>query len=299
MKKNGEWFNIPIPVEWEQLTVYHVLSKEIGASKAMISKWNQASMINRNNERTDVNHKLQKGDILQLQLFKQEDYGVVPENLPLDVLFEDPHLLIVNKQPGIDTHPNSPNQTGTLANAVAYHFQANGLQTKVRHIHRLDKDTSGALIFAKHDLAHSLLDTALEQRKIKRTYVAIVEGRMNKHQGVINSPIGKDRHHATRRRVSPTGQKAITHYQVEHYKSDKNLTVLSLQLETGRTHQIRVHLSSIGHPIIGDTLYGGSKKYIDRQALHAVQIQLTHPITKEEIVTKATYPSDVEKLLNS
>jgi 23S rRNA pseudouridine1911/1915/1917 synthase len=298
LKRIGEWLEIDIPKEWANNTVFHVLSNELGASKALIKKWNSASAIKKNKQKADVNHKLELGDRLYLHLFGKEDYGVIPEFKMIDVLYEDDHLIIVNKEAGIDTHPNDPNQKGTLANGIAFYYQMNGIQIRVRHIHRLDKDTSGAIIFAKHDLSHSLLDQALELRKIKRTYIAIVEGKVVHSKGKIDQPIGRDRHHATRRRISPNGQKAITHYQVEKYVSDKNLSIISLQLETGRTHQIRVHLSSINHPIIGDMLYGGKKGIMNRQALHAAKVTLPHPLTQEIIEVEAEFPKDMGAIIN-
>ncbi|MBZ5748980.1 RluA family pseudouridine synthase [Metabacillus rhizolycopersici] len=297
MQRFGEWLEIKIPKEWAQNTVFHVLSKELGASKSLIQKWNSSSAIKRNNSKADVNHQLQTGDRLFLHIFGDEDYGVLPEYQTIDVLYEDDHLLIVNKRAGIDTHPNEAHQKGTLANGIAYYYQSNGLQIRVRHIHRLDKDTSGAIIFAKHDLAHSLLNHALELRKIKRTYIAIIEGKLPHPKGKIDQPIGRDRHHATRRRVSPQGQRAITHYQVEQYVATNHISIVSLQLDTGRTHQIRVHLSSIGHPIIGDVLYGGKKGFIGRQALHALKVALIHPFTAEKIEVEADFPTDMLSLL--
>jgi 23S rRNA pseudouridine1911/1915/1917 synthase len=299
LKQIGEWLEIVIPNEWTPNTVFHILSKELGVSKALIQKWNNESAIKKNDSKADVNHRLNLGDRLFLHIFKNEDFGVIPEYRPIDVLYEDDHLLIVNKEAGIDTHPNDPEQKGTLANHIAFYYQMNGLQLKIRHIHRLDKDTSGAIIFAKHDLAHSLMDQALELRKIKRTYIAIVEGKFPHLKGEINQPIGRDRHHATRRRVSPKGQKALTHYQVEQYLPANNLSIVSLQLDTGRTHQIRVHLSSIGYPIIGDVLYGGKKGIINRQALHAAKVSLLHPLTGKEIDVEAELPEDMLPLVTN
>ncbi|MGM7719220.1 RluA family pseudouridine synthase [Metabacillus sp. Hm71] len=293
MKRVGEWLEINIPENWANHTVFHILTKELGASKALVQKWNQMKAIRKNDQQADVNHRLHINDSLSLHLFKTEDYGVIPEQLPIEVLYEDDHMLIVNKQSGIDTHPNAPEQTGTLANGIAYYYQMNEQQLKVRHIHRLDKDTSGAIIFAKHDLAHTLLDKALEQRKIKRTYIAIAEGKLAQRKGTIDKPIGKDRHHATRRRVSPAGQRAITHFQVKHYIPDQQLSIVELRLDTGRTHQIRVHLSSIGHPIIGDVLYGAKKRIMNRQALHAAKVTLIHPLTGERVEVEAEFPKDM------
>ncbi|KKI91518.1 hypothetical protein WQ54_14055 [Bacillus sp. SA1-12] len=293
MKRVGEWLEINILENWANNTIFHVLTKELGASKALVQKWNQAKSIRKNDQQADVNHRLQVNDCLSLHLFIKEDYSVIPEQHPIEVLYEDDHMLIVNKQAGIDTHPNAPGQTGTLANGIAYYYQLNDEQLKVRHIHRLDKDTSGAIIFAKHDLSHTLLDKALEQRQIKRTYIAVAEGKLSQAKGTIDKPIGKDRHHATRRRISPTGQKAITHFQVKQYIPDQQLSIVELRLDTGRTHQIRVHLSSIGHPIIGDVLYGAKKRILNRQALHAAKVTLPHPLTGEKVEIEADFPKDM------
>lgn len=156
-----------------------------------------------------------------------------------------------------------------------------GLETKVRHIHRLDKDTTGGVVFAKHRIAGAIMDRLLMERKIKRTYTALVEGRVKKKQGTIDAAIGRDRHHATRRRVSPKGDQAITYYKVEKYFKKQNATLVTLQLETGRTHQIRVHMSYNGNPLVGDVLYGGQTKYMSGQALHAMKINFCIRLRKK------------------
>lgn len=195
----------------------------------------------------------------------------------------------------MNTHPNNPlEETNTLMNAATYYLQAKGEIRNIRQIHRLDRDTTGAILFAKHGLAGSIFDQLLEKRKIKRTYIAAVHGGLHQKKGTINKPIGRDRHHATRRRVSPSGQTAITHYQVLKEDQANQLTYVKCWLETGRTHQIRVHFSSIGHPIVGDILYGG-KPLVKRQALHAAKLEFIHPFTQEDIVCHAPV-SDLSEL---
>jgi 23S rRNA pseudouridine1911/1915/1917 synthase len=181
---------------------------------------------------------------------------------------------------------------------VAFHFQANGEEKRVRHIHRLDQDTSGTVIFAKHRLAHAALDQMLSKKTISRTYIAIAEGLFKKKKGTIDAAIGRDKHHAVRRRISPTGQKAVTHFQVMDMNKRLQMTAVKLQLETGRTHQIRVHLSSLGHPLAGDTLYDGVRDYINRCALHAKQVDMKHPFTGEHLIIEAPLPPDMDQLMN-
>lgn len=247
-----------------------------------------------NHHRAPLEQPLRAGDRVQVLLFEEEDYGVVPEVMDIDVCYEDDHLLIVNKAAGIAVHPTDAGETGTLANGIAFYYQAQGVQQRVRLVHRLDKDTSGAIVIAKHAIAHALLDEALRERRMKRKYVAFTTGVFQRPRGSIDAPIGRDRHHATRRRVSPTGDRAVSHYAVVEQYSDA--TYVELELETGRTHQLRVHLSHIGHPIYGDTLYGGPRYPIRRQALHATHVQFEHPLYRTPIEVDVAMPDDMTQL---
>jgi len=254
----------------------------------MIHQYRMERTVLINGNLPNWNQLLSAGDILQIKLFQPEEFTVTPTYFDIEPLYEDDHLFILNKPAKMDTHPNEPSQTNTLLNAAAFHIQANGEELNPRHIHRLDRDTTGAVLFAKHALAGAILDRMLEERKIKRTYLAIAEGLMKKDKGTINKPIGKDRHHPVRRRVSNTGQPAITHYQVIQRLQREGRTIIRCSLDTGRTHQIRVHLSDLGHPLVGDVLYGGSTTY-PRQALHAVKMELPHPFTGETIICHAPF----------
>ncbi|MCA1030763.1 RluA family pseudouridine synthase [Bacillus timonensis] len=282
ISKKGEWMELTIPSKWNNYTIEQLLKTDIGVPKTMLHQFRMEKTIKINGEQLPWSHPLSTGDRLHMRLFIDEDYGVIPEYHELQVLYEDDHVMVVNKPAGIDTHPTMDGQTGTLANAVAYHFLTNGEQLKVRHIHRLDKNTTGAVIFAKNKLSSSILDRALESREISRTYIALVHGIIKQKKGRIDAPIGRDRHHATRRRVSPTGQHAVTNYKVLDILLKHKQTFIELTLETGRTHQIRVHMSHLGYPLVGDTLYGGEET-ISRQALHAVKVSFSHPITNERI----------------
>jgi 23S rRNA pseudouridine1911/1915/1917 synthase len=291
--KKGEWLELISPSNWEGLMIEQLAKELIGVPKKLLHELRMEKGIKLNGADVNWQTQVKKNDRLYIKCFKDEVFGVIPEQKVIHVLYEDEHLLIVNKPTGIDTHPTDSNQLGTLANGVAYHWQLLGIQAKVRHIHRLDRDTSGTIVFAKHSLASSLLDGMLERREIKRTYLAYSDGVIRKMKGTIREPIGRDRHHSTRRRVSPTGQKAVTHYDVMQVFQESKVTKVRLQLDTGRTHQIRVHMSHIGHPLLGDFLYGGSTKLLPHQALHAAHITFSHPITKEDIVVEAPLPNDL------
>ncbi|MDH2886649.1 RluA family pseudouridine synthase [Bacillus cytotoxicus] len=297
--KKGEWCEITVPSKWNGISIEFLLREIWCVPKKILHQLRMGKSVIVNNEQKRWSELLKEGDKLQVHMFIPEEYGVIPEFGELDVVFEDDHVLIVNKPEQMDTHPSEKNGTGTLANLIAFHFQMQGLETKVRHIHRLDKDTTGGVVFAKHRLAGAIMDQLLMERNIKRTYMALVEGKMKKRKGTIDVAIGRDRHHATRRRVSPKGDRAVTHYTVEEYFKRQDTTLVTVQLETGRTHQIRVHMSYNGHPLLGDVLYGGNVTYMSRQALHAMQIAFLHPITKEEIIVDIPAPEKIDKLMQS
>ena len=288
-KRTGEWLQIIIPREWEGITVEHLFRQVWEAPKKLTHQFRSENKVLMEGNRVNWNLPFTAGAKLQLHLFEEEDPHVIPNYHELNILFEDDHVLIVNKPPFMNTHPNDPvKETDSLMNAVAFYLLSKGESGNVRQIHRLDRDTSGAILFAKHALAGAILDKMLEKRHIKRTYIAAVHGQIKQRKGTLNMPIGRDRHHATRRRVSPNGQAALTHYQVLAINKQKNFTFLKCWLETGRTHQIRVHFSHLGHSLIGDTLYGG-EPITNRQALHAVKLEFTHPFTQESIICHAPF----------
>ncbi|MGE7113467.1 RluA family pseudouridine synthase [Lysinibacillus sp. NPDC047702] len=201
----------------------------------------------------------------------------------IDIIYEDDHCLIVSKPKGMSTHPNDARDTHTCMNHVMAHIKKQG-GVYAEHVHRLDRGTQGLLLVAKHPLAKSIFDRMIEEKFIIRTYAAEVQGNLQASSGTIAEPLGKDRHHATRRVVSKTGQHAVTHYEVvARYKSS---CIVHLILETGRTHQIRVHLAHIGHPIIGDTMYGARETASGDYELHAVQLEFEHPFLNKQIVVK-------------
>ncbi|XEC93198.1 RluA family pseudouridine synthase [Paenibacillus tarimensis] len=221
---------------------------------------------------------------IMLRLFAETDLTTHPlytraaaslnEPVP-SVLFEDDHCLVLNKPAGMPVHPSSPEVSGTLDEAVVRHSLLSGQAVPIRHIHRLDDETSGPVLYAKNDLAQYRLDEDMRAKRISRLYVALVQGKLSNRKGTIDLPIGRDRHHPSRRRVSRTGDRAVTHYEVlETYTT---ASMVSIRLETGRTHQIRVHFSHLGHALIGDRLYGGDTSLLSHQALHGEKLSFRHP----------------------
>ncbi|WP_028591821.1 RluA family pseudouridine synthase [Paenibacillus massiliensis] len=236
------------------------------------------------------------GDRLRIQLFPELDYGVEPRWHELTVLYEDDFCLVVHKPAGMPVHPDGGAGDGpvTLDHAVASYYEMNGIRTPVRHIHRLDVDTTGPVLYAKNGFAQLKLDEQMRSKEIHRRYVAIGQGKVPKALVRIDEPIGKDRHHKQRRRVSTTGQEAVTLVQTEEYL--QGATLVHLTLETGRTHQIRVHMSHVGHPLLGDVLYGGPSLQMRRQALHGEELTFQHPISGQEILVHDPWPSDFREL---
>lgn len=282
INKSGKWFQFRVPQQWDNLTAEAIFKENWKVPKKLLHQWRMEKLVKIDDQTINWSKPLSLGTEISIALFTEEDYGVIPQQLAIDVLFEDDHLIVVNKPAGMDTHPNSEGQLNTLANGVAFYLQQKGEKRRVRHIHRLDKDTSGAVLFAKHALSHAILDRLLNERRIKRTYYALVHGIIQPSSLKINEPIGRDRHHATRRRVSKSGQSAQTRVLVIQKFMKEKMSLIQCSLDTGRTHQIRVHLSHIGHPLVGDLLYGG-KPLFPRQALHARELTFLHPFTEEKV----------------
>jgi 23S rRNA pseudouridine1911/1915/1917 synthase len=294
-EKIGPWLELRVKGKMEGRTMRSFLESEAGLPGPVLEDLARAQQLALNKDAAQLDDPVKTGDRVRLLLFPEEPYGVEPEMLPLDVLYEDDHLIVVNKPVGMKVHGNDPGETGALLNALAWHYQMQGLETRVRLLHRLDQDTSGAILFPKHATAQRLLDAMLQERRIKREYWALVQGYLRVQHGTIDAPIGRDRNHPTRRRVSGTGQAAQTDFRVlERYPQ---ATLVQASLRTGRTHQIRVHFAHLGHPLVGDELYGGRSDWLARQALHAKFLRFPHPITREELEIEAPEPEDFADLL--
>ncbi|WP_312095464.1 RluA family pseudouridine synthase [Niallia sp.] len=248
-----------------------------------------------NGKEENVRYSLKNGDRLVV-LFPPElpSVGLIPERLPLDIIFEDEYILIVQKEYGMNTIPSREHPTGSLANALVSYYQEHGIKATTHIVTRLDRDTSGLVLIAKHRHIHHLLSEQQKAGDVKRKYIAFAEGEISPLSDTINDPIGRCSDSIIKREVREDGQTAITHYRVvaQHVPFSK----LELSLETGRTHQIRVHLAYKGHPLLGDDLYGGKRNEMDRQALHCFFLKFTHPVTKQTMTFAIDLPEDMKKL---
>lgn len=236
------------------------------------------------------------GDCITYDIVRES--AITPEEIPLSICYEDPYLLIANKPAGQLVHPTTKESTGTLGNAVLAHFAAHGEHHAYHPVHRLDRATSGLVLIAKVPQVQDKLTARKNGKKLfHREYLAIVSGGISPSTGTIDAPIARALPSIILRKVAAEGKSAITHYETQ--RAGKNHALLRLALETGRTHQIRVHLAHLGHPILGDSLYGGAMNEIKRQALHAYRLHFTHPMTNELIDIIAPIPSDMKQILSS
>lgn len=264
----------------QPVTVEALLKDQWQAGKKTIHFMRMAkSVTDENGNSVEWNVPIETGTTLQFTIpDAQSTYQENPQHLK--VLYEDEHILAAHKPAGIATHPSADTDSDTFMNIVFSYVKQQG-GDYAEHIHRLDKGTSGVVLIAKHPIAKALFDRLIEQNELTRIYHAEVEGIVRRPRGTINRPIGKDRHHATRRRVSPTGQAAVTHFKVLERKEQS--TLVEARLETGRTHQIRVHLAYLGHPVVGDHLYGAQELENQDFLLTASRLQFVHPFTNEQL----------------
>ncbi|MGE7622558.1 RluA family pseudouridine synthase [Viridibacillus sp. NPDC096237] len=248
----------------------------------------------------NVRHSLKQNDLVTI-IFPPEEIskGLVPEDGKLEVIFEDHELLVISKQPFQNTIPSHDHPNGSVANFVAAHLQQQDLASTVHIVTRLDRDTSGIMCIAKHRHVHHLMSEAQKKHEIHRTYEAVVHGHVESEQQEIMAPIGRKDGSIIEREVRSDGQFAHTDVVVlkRLIIGGEAVTHIRLKLHTGRTHQIRVHMASIGHPLVGDTLYGGRRDVIDRQALHCVELQLYHPVSKQYYCWHTGLPKDMQSLL--
>ena len=298
-----------IPEEYGGLRLDHALAKIYPKfSRARLQKWIKAGDVHVDGLASKPKNIVHGGEKVEIDARFENEVLLEPENIPLNILHQDDHIVILNKPVGLVVHPGAGNVNGTMANALLHHFPEIRIVPRVGIVHRLDKDTTGLLVVARNNIAHTNLVEQLQQRTVSRKYVAIVHGEYISG-GTYNDPIG--RHSVDRKKmaVKPSlGREAITHYRIR--KKFNGFTVLDVNLETGRTHQIRVHMAHHKHPIVGDRVYGrkinpGKKKTLSlfatfpRQALHAEKLSFKHPITGEEVSFHAPVPDDFQELIDA
>ncbi len=270
--------------------------KSLGYSQGLIAHLKRTNQgILKNGEWAYVRDQLFPDDVLTIKLIPNEDEkSIIPTQHPLKILYEDLDILVINKPANMPIHPSQGNHQNTLANAVMFYFK-DDLPFTFRCVNRLDKDTTGVVLIAKHALSASILSSMIAKRQIKRTYLAIVTGNTKEAEHIV-APIGRVSDSTIERTVRVDGEYASTHYQKLAYSDGYSL--ISLNLDTGRTHQIRVHMKHIGHPITGDFLYNPDYSIIKRQALHSHSLSLIHPIKKEPLYFEAPLPNDMIKFEN-
>lgn len=283
------------------------LDKVIAKNYPELSRTNIQKLIE--NNKITVNNKIEKasykvllGDKISIEEIEVKPVDLKPQNIPLDVIYEDDDIIVINKQKGLVVHPANGNPDGTLVNAIMALCKdsLSGIGGELRPgiVHRLDKDTSGLIIVAKNDKAHINLSNQIKNREIKKTYIALVRGVIKENEATINMPIARSTKDRKKMAVSKDGKEAITHFKV--IKRYDKYTLIEVKIETGRTHQIRVHMSQIGYPIVGDAVYSNGKNPfgVVGQMLHSAKLTFKHPITNEEINLEAPLPKYFLEVLN-
>lgn len=289
-------------------TVKYILKNRLGISEQLVKRLKYNSCIFLNSIPVFIKATVNSGDVVDAVIDFEENSGeVLPEDIPLDILYEDDAIIALNKQPGIVVHPTSTHPSGTIANAVVHYFNSRGLKRKVRPVSRLDRDTSGIILFAMNEYVQNQLIHQMNADTFKKEYIGVVHGNPENEKGTISLPIARLPGSIIQRHAAADGAPSITHYEV--IERFENASLLSFRLETGRTHQIRVHCQAIGHSLIGDTLYPplpehsssdiylAQQALISRQALHSIKVGLIHPTKGSLLELKAPVTPDIVHLL--
>lgn len=295
-------FIVKMGEESERIDRYLAKQKE-GPSRVAIQRLIEEEKILVNGKKTKASYKVQEKDEITVEEEKPKEIELKAQDIPVEIIYEDSDMIVVNKPKGMVVHPANGNPDGTLVNAIMSICKGSlsGIGGELRPgiVHRIDKDTSGILIVAKNDKAHINLSEQIKNHEVKKTYVALVRGIVKENEATINMPIGRSAKDRKKMAVTKNGKEAITHFKVIQRYPKYNCTLLEVKIETGRTHQIRVHLSQIGYPIIGDTTYSNGKNEwgIQGQCLHAKSLKFKHPVTEKEMFLEAELPEYFQEVL--
>lgn len=280
----------------------YIAKKEEKLSRTMIQKLIEEGDVLVNGNTKKISYKVQAGDIIELNIPEPKETGIKAQEIPLDIVYEDNDIIVVNKPKGMVVHPANGNPDGTLVNAIMAKCKGSlsGIGGEIRPgiVHRLDKDTSGLLIVAKNDQAHINMSKQIKDREVKKIYIALVKGNIAEDEATINMPIGRSTKDRKKMAVRKDGKEAITHFKV--LKRYDKYTLLEIKIDTGRTHQIRVHMAEIGHPVVGDSVYSNGKNEfgVEGQMLHAKSLDFKHPITQKQMHLEAELPEYFKEVLS-
>lgn len=283
-------FRFVVSSEEDGQEVRILMRKHFDFSSRLRNKIKRNHLLMINGRPCEGFHRVKAGDTVSVVL-PDETSHFEPENIPLDILFEDEDLMIINKAPGLVVHPTKGHLDHTMANGLMYHMSVTGQRFKIRFVNRLDMDTSGLVVVAKNAYSQTGYIKASDRGKVSKEYYALVHGILEQSRGTIDLPIAPPLADSKKRRIDPDGAPSVTDFEV--LETFDGYSLLKLRLKTGRTHQIRVHLSHIGYPIAGDILYGGTGDIISRQALHAARLAFEHPVKKESLEIEAPLPDDI------
>ncbi len=281
----------------------YLSSKNEDISRVAIQRLIEEEKILVNGKKTKASYKVQENDKITQEEEKPQEINLKAQDIPIEIIYEDDDIIVVNKPKGLVVHPANGNPDGTLVNAIMAICKdsLSGIGGEIRPgiVHRLDKDTSGILVVAKNDKAHINMSEQIKNHTVQKTYIALVRGIVKENEATINMPIGRSAKDRKKMAVTKNGKEAITHFKVIKRYPNENCTLLEVKIETGRTHQIRVHLSQIGYPVIGDTTYssGKNKWGVQGQCLHAKSLKFKHPITQKEMFLEAELPEYLQKII--
>lgn len=276
--------------------INQILKQEFHISSRLLHKLIISNHVMLNKVITDTRNTVSVGNVITVNLdFEEESENIIATNMKLEIIYEDDALLVLNKPAGIAVHPSILHYDDSLSNGVKFYFECINLNRKIRPVNRLDFNTSGLIVFAKNEYVQECLIKQMNSQMFKKEYISIVFGILDNKIGTINLPIARKENSIIERCISDKGQQAITDYEV--IKEFSDFSIVKCFLKTGRTHQIRVHMSGIGHPLLGDTMYGVSSDLINRQALHSYKISFIHPISHKKIELICDLPDDMKKII--